>query len=145
MLPYDCRCICWFKFFILYHLEINMIVKSADLLLWAKNEALSFHSCFTQVELVRWTQSVGLTLVNRDLNSLQLKTPSGQILSFYILQTFPFTSESKRMGIIVRVCMYSSKLCFSAFFSIFLNKGTFFVFFFPLETCFNILSCSLRE
>lgn len=69
------------------------------------------HSCdimallrgFSQVELVRWTQSVGLTLVNRDLNSLQLKTPSGQILSFYILQIFPFTSESKRMGIIVRV------------------------------------------
>lgn len=59
---------------------------------------------FPQVELVRWTQSVGLTLVNRDLNSLQLKTPSGQILSFYILQIFPFTSESKRMGIIVRVC-----------------------------------------
>uniref|UniRef100_A0A671YZT7 Phospholipid-transporting ATPase n=1 Tax=Sparus aurata TaxID=8175 RepID=A0A671YZT7_SPAAU len=55
-----------------------------------------------EVELVRWTQSVGLTLVNRDLNSLQLKTPSGQILSFHILQIFPFTSESKRMGIIVR-------------------------------------------
>lgn len=52
---------------------------------------------------MRWTQSVGLTLVNRDLNSLQLKTPSGQILSFCILQIFPFTSESKRMGIIVRV------------------------------------------
>lgn len=56
-----------------------------------------------QVELVRWTQSVGLTLVNRDLASLQLRTPSGQTLSFHILQIFPFTSESKRMGIIVRV------------------------------------------
>lgn len=56
-----------------------------------------------QVALVRWTESVGLTLVNRDLASLQLKTPSGQILSFGILQIFPFTSESKRMGIIVRV------------------------------------------
>lgn len=56
-----------------------------------------------QVELVRWTESVGLTLVNRDLNTLQLKTQSGQILSFCILQIFPFTSESKRMGIIVRV------------------------------------------
>uniref|UniRef100_A0A674NN34 Phospholipid-transporting ATPase n=1 Tax=Takifugu rubripes TaxID=31033 RepID=A0A674NN34_TAKRU len=55
-----------------------------------------------EVELVRWTRSVGLTLVTRDLSSLQLKTPSGQILSFSILQTFPFTSESKRMGIIVR-------------------------------------------
>ncbi|XP_023200332.1 probable phospholipid-transporting ATPase IIB isoform X3 [Xiphophorus maculatus] len=55
-----------------------------------------------EVALVRWTESVGLTLVNRDLTSLQLRTPSGQILSFLILQVFPFTSESKRMGIIVR-------------------------------------------
>uniref|UniRef100_A0A8C5H7Y7 Phospholipid-transporting ATPase n=1 Tax=Gouania willdenowi TaxID=441366 RepID=A0A8C5H7Y7_GOUWI len=55
-----------------------------------------------EVALVQWTESVGLTLVNRDLQTLQLKTPSGQILSFSILQIFPFTSESKRMGIIVR-------------------------------------------
>ncbi|XP_040289927.1 probable phospholipid-transporting ATPase IIB [Bufo bufo] len=55
-----------------------------------------------EVALVRWTESVGLTLVNRDLTSMQLKTPSGQILTFFILQIFPFTSESKRMGIIVR-------------------------------------------
>ncbi|KAG5842195.1 hypothetical protein ANANG_G00175080 [Anguilla anguilla] len=55
-----------------------------------------------EVALVCWTESVGLTLVNRDLTSMQLKTPQGQILTFYILQIFPFTSESKRMGIIVR-------------------------------------------
>ncbi|RXN34439.1 putative phospholipid-transporting ATPase IIB isoform X1 [Labeo rohita] len=55
-----------------------------------------------EVALVRWTESVGLTLVNRDLTSLQLKTPAGHILTYYILQIFPFTSESKRMGIIVR-------------------------------------------
>ncbi|XP_031441634.1 probable phospholipid-transporting ATPase IIB [Clupea harengus] len=55
-----------------------------------------------EVALVRWTESVGLTLVNRDLTSLQLKTSSGQILTYFILQIFPFTSESKRMGIIVR-------------------------------------------
>lgn len=56
-----------------------------------------------QVALVQWTESVGLTLVNRDLTSMQLRTPSGQILTYCILQTFPFTSESKRMGVIVRV------------------------------------------
>ncbi|KAJ6664412.1 hypothetical protein lerEdw1_007069, partial [Lerista edwardsae] len=55
-----------------------------------------------EVALVQWTESVGLTLVNRDLTSMQLKTPGGQILTYYILQIFPFTSESKRMGIIVR-------------------------------------------
>ncbi|NXN18076.1 ATP9B ATPase, partial [Indicator maculatus] len=55
-----------------------------------------------QVALVQWTESVGLTLVTRDLTSMQLKTPGGHILTYYILQIFPFTSESKRMGIIVR-------------------------------------------
>ena len=57
-----------------------------------------------QVALVQWTESVGLTLVSRDLTSMQLRTPGGQILTYCILQTFPFTSESKRMGVIVRVC-----------------------------------------
>ncbi|XP_065523271.1 probable phospholipid-transporting ATPase IIB isoform X6 [Lathamus discolor] len=55
-----------------------------------------------EVALVQWTESVGLTLVSRDLTSMQLKTPGGHILTYYILQIFPFTSESKRMGIIVR-------------------------------------------
>ncbi|KAG9339230.1 hypothetical protein JZ751_023925 [Albula glossodonta] len=56
----------------------------------------------TMVSLVQWTESVGLTLVGRDQSSMQLRTPSGQILNFTILQIFPFTYESKRMGIIVR-------------------------------------------
>ncbi|XP_040841086.1 probable phospholipid-transporting ATPase IIB isoform X4 [Ochotona curzoniae] len=55
-----------------------------------------------EVALVQWTESVGLTLVSRDLTSMQLRTPSGQVLTFCILQMFPFTSESKRMGVIVR-------------------------------------------
>lgn len=52
---------------------------------------------------MQWTESVGLTLVNRDLTSMQLRTPGGQILTYRVLQMFPFTSESKRMGVIVRV------------------------------------------
>uniref|UniRef100_A0A8C4XAL5 P-type phospholipid transporter n=1 Tax=Erpetoichthys calabaricus TaxID=27687 RepID=A0A8C4XAL5_ERPCA len=55
-----------------------------------------------EVALVQWTESVGLTLVGRDLSSVHLRTPGGQILNFTILQIFPFTYESKRMGIIVR-------------------------------------------
>uniref|UniRef100_A0A8C6WT73 ATPase phospholipid transporting 9A (putative) n=1 Tax=Neogobius melanostomus TaxID=47308 RepID=A0A8C6WT73_9GOBI len=55
-----------------------------------------------EVSLVQWTESVGLTLVGRDQSSIQLRTPTGQILNFTILQIFPFTYESKRMGIIVR-------------------------------------------
>lgn len=39
---------------------------------------------------------------------MQLKTPGGHILTYYILQIFPFTSESKRMGIIVRVIWWQA-------------------------------------
>ncbi|WAR13438.1 ATP9B-like protein [Mya arenaria] len=55
-----------------------------------------------EVALVKWTESVGLPLVQRDLNSMQLRAPSGALLSYQILDIFPFTSESKRMGIIVK-------------------------------------------
>ncbi|RXM96164.1 putative phospholipid-transporting ATPase IIA [Acipenser ruthenus] len=55
-----------------------------------------------EVALVQWTESVGLTLVGRDQASMQLRTPGGQILNFTILQIFPFTYESRRMGVIVR-------------------------------------------
>ncbi|XP_072142121.1 probable phospholipid-transporting ATPase IIB isoform X2 [Dermacentor andersoni] len=55
-----------------------------------------------EVALVTWTESVGLELVFRDLNSLKLRTPHGNILDYTILQTFPFTSERKRMGIVVK-------------------------------------------
>lgn len=55
-----------------------------------------------EVALVKWTEEVGLALIKRDLNSMQLKTPNGKILTYVILQIFPFTSETKRMGIIVK-------------------------------------------
>lgn len=55
-----------------------------------------------EVALVQWTERVGLALVHRDLNSMKVRTPLGTILTYDILQIFPFSSESKRMGIIVR-------------------------------------------
>ncbi|XP_014217448.1 probable phospholipid-transporting ATPase IIA [Copidosoma floridanum] len=55
-----------------------------------------------EVALVKWTEEVGLTLVKRDLNFMQLKAPNGNFLNYTILQTFPFTSETKRMGVIVK-------------------------------------------
>ncbi|XP_043263652.1 probable phospholipid-transporting ATPase IIB isoform X1 [Colletes gigas] len=55
-----------------------------------------------EVALVKWTEEMGLALVKRDLNIMQLKAPSGKILNYAILQIFPFTSETKRMGIIVK-------------------------------------------
>lgn len=56
-----------------------------------------------EVALVQWTQQVGLTLSRRDLTSMQLRAPDGRLYNYSILQIFPFTSETKRMGIIVKV------------------------------------------
>ncbi|KAF8624052.1 hypothetical protein AX15_006069 [Amanita polypyramis BW_CC] len=55
-----------------------------------------------EVAIVTWTQSVGLTLVFRDRTCIELQDPKGSHIKFDVLDIFPFTSESKRMGIIVR-------------------------------------------
>ncbi|GFS65398.1 probable phospholipid-transporting ATPase IIB [Trichonephila clavipes] len=55
-----------------------------------------------EVALVAWTESVGLTLIHRDITTMKLQTAHKQVLNYHILQIFPFTSESKRMGIIVK-------------------------------------------
>lgn len=68
-----------------------------------------------EVAIVAWTASVGLTLVFRDRTKMTLRTPTGALLSYEILEIFPFTSESKRMGIVVRD-MASGEL-------VFLQKG----------------------
>ena len=55
-----------------------------------------------EVALVEWSEKMGLSLVERTLTSLKLRTPTGELVSYVILQIFPFTSESKRMGIILK-------------------------------------------
>ncbi|KAF8900131.1 aminophospholipid-transporting P-type ATPase [Gymnopilus junonius] len=55
-----------------------------------------------EVAIVTWTGSVGLTLTFRDRTHMSLSSPNGDTLTFDILDIFPFTSESKRMGIVVR-------------------------------------------
>lgn len=55
-----------------------------------------------EVALVQWTERVGLALVDRDISQIKLRNPHGQIMKYDILQMFPFSSETKRMGIIVR-------------------------------------------
>jgi len=55
-----------------------------------------------QIALVKWTEDVGLAVIKRDLTSLDLRTSTGDKLNYTILQMFPFTSETKRMGIIVK-------------------------------------------
>lgn len=56
-----------------------------------------------EVAIVKWTDSVGLTLVERSRTSVTLRAAaSGLVFTFDILEVFPFTSESKRMGIVIR-------------------------------------------
>jgi phospholipid-translocating ATPase len=55
-----------------------------------------------EIALVSWTENAGLMLLKRDLNTIVLRAPENTLLEYEILQVFPFTSETKRMGIIVR-------------------------------------------
>ena len=55
-----------------------------------------------EVAIVRWTESVGLALTGRERTRIELTGRSGQKLSFEVLEIFPFTSETKRMGIVIR-------------------------------------------
>ncbi|RKP21368.1 phospholipid-translocating P-type ATPase [Rozella allomycis CSF55] len=55
-----------------------------------------------EIAIVNWTQKVGLTLCYRDIHSIHIRLSNNQILEYEVLYIFPFTSESKRMGIIVR-------------------------------------------
>lgn len=56
-----------------------------------------------EIAMVEWTEQVGLTLIHRDLQSIRLQLNSNhQLFHYEILQLFPFTSETKRMGIILR-------------------------------------------
>jgi len=44
---------------------------------------------------------------------MTLRAPDARLMPFTILQMFPFTSETKRMGIVVRVRAPLFSLCFS--------------------------------
>lgn len=54
-----------------------------------------------EVAIVEWCERVGMILVSRDRESIRIKF-GDQLLDYDILHIFPFTSETKRMGIIVR-------------------------------------------
>ncbi|KAJ2662137.1 putative aminophospholipid-translocase [Coemansia sp. RSA 1200] len=66
-----------------------------------------------EVAIVKWTELVGVVLAERTLTSITLRldalipeTQDGHgvapTLTYDILHVFPFTSESKRMGVVVR-------------------------------------------
>ena len=55
-----------------------------------------------EVALVRFVDSIGLELMERDEDMITLKNTNGVIEKYVVLACFPFSSETKRMGIIVR-------------------------------------------
>lgn len=57
-----------------------------------------------EIAIVRWTENVGLRLLQRDRESMTLQScATGNIVvRVRILNVFPFTSEGKRMGIVVK-------------------------------------------
>lgn len=72
-----------------------------------ENGELSYQAASPdEVALVKWTETVGVKLAHRDLHTMTLDVqPSNGTtvpIQFQILHVFPFTSERKRMGIIVK-------------------------------------------
>ncbi|EGG19761.1 ATPase [Cavenderia fasciculata] len=55
-----------------------------------------------EIALVKFTESIGLVLTGRELANITLTNPMGDNETYEVLNIFPFTSETKRMGIIVR-------------------------------------------
>lgn len=68
-----------------------------------------------EIAIVRWTERAGLALTRRDLHRIQLRyqkfsasspqhasSTTPLFLEFDVLAVFPFTSDSKRMGAVIR-------------------------------------------
>ena len=57
-----------------------------------------------EIAIVKWTESVGLRLMHRDRHNITLQSvdSSRVVVRVRILDIFPFTSEGKRMGIILQ-------------------------------------------
>lgn len=64
-----------------------------------------------EIAIVKWTEAVGLRLMHRDRRSMTLQSvDTGRaVVHVRILEVFPFTSDGKRMGIIVQFLDGSEK------------------------------------
>ncbi|KNC75541.1 hypothetical protein SARC_11937, partial [Sphaeroforma arctica JP610] len=98
--------ICYCSSYSPFQCQITGVV-FINIFLHSKNSCLNKQQHYQaaspdEVALVKWAVRVGLTLTFRDLNEMHIETPSGDPLKYEVLESFPFTSETKRMGIIVR-------------------------------------------
>ncbi|KAL8439058.1 hypothetical protein Efla_003187 [Eimeria flavescens] len=68
-----------------------------------ENGTLQFQAASPdEVALVQFASDVGLRLVKRDEHTMTIQLPGGQQLDYLVLHCFPFSSDLKRMGIIVQ-------------------------------------------
>jgi len=54
------------------------------------------------VALVKFAEELGMTLEDREEGTITIKDTLSVIHTYDILQNFPFSSETKRMGIILK-------------------------------------------
>ena len=52
--------------------------------------------------MVRFADSLGMNLIERDQNVIVIQNTSGQTEHYEVLANFPFSSETKRMGIVLK-------------------------------------------
>ena len=57
-----------------------------------------------EVALVGFAESLGCFMHDRKAGALTVRSPVGRLETFEVLENFPFSSERKRMGILVRNC-----------------------------------------
>ena len=55
-----------------------------------------------EIALVETVEQLGIKLINRDQNSISIENAIGVMENYEILANFPFSSENKRMGIILK-------------------------------------------
>lgn len=55
-----------------------------------------------EIALVKFAEQLEMKLVEREELYIKLVNPKGEVEEYDILQNFPFSSESKRMGIIIK-------------------------------------------
>lgn len=64
-----------------------------------------------EVALVKFADNMGMQLIDRDQGRIVIKNIIDKEEEYEVLANFPFSSESKRMGIVLRHCQ-SKRLIF---------------------------------
>lgn len=55
-----------------------------------------------EIALVKFSDSLGMKLIERDQNLIKISNTSGTEENYEVLANFPFSSDTKRMGIVLK-------------------------------------------